>query len=344
MRLAIDIGHPAHVHFFKHFIREMEKKGHECLITAVDKDIACTLLDAYGFAYTNHGAYGRTALQKFSRIPVMDYRLYRTVKSFNPDLFLGVASIRAAHVAFLMRKRCVIFDDTETGKAGRALYLPFVDYVCTPPCYLNDLGKKHVRSPGYHELAYLHPDRFTPNPNVLKEVGISPDEPYVIMRFVAWEAVHDLGHPGLTMETKRRAVEAFSKCARVFISSEQALPAEFEPYRISVPIEKIHQVMAYASLLYGDSCTMSTECAALGVPVILVHYAALGNMIELDQTYGCILTYKGTAEDQRRSVEKGISLLEKPDLKARWQQKRARLLNNKIDVTQWMIEFVSDQL
>lgn len=49
MRLLVDIGHPAHVHLFKNFMWEMERKGHEVLITATEKDIALKLLDNYGF-------------------------------------------------------------------------------------------------------------------------------------------------------------------------------------------------------------------------------------------------------------------------------------------------------
>lgn len=341
MRIAIDIGHPAHVHFFKHFIREMEKKGHECLITAVDKDIARILLEKYGFDFTVHGPFGRTVLQKVVRIPLLDFRLLRAVQGFKPDVFMGIASFRAAHIAFLKRKRCVIFDDTETGTSS--IYLPFTDCVCTPACYLSDLGKKHIRYPGYHELAYLHPDRFNPNPNVLEEAGVKPGERFVIIRFVAWEAVHDIGHSGLSMETRVRAVQEFSKYARVFISSERPLPPEFAPYRMTVSPEKIHHLMAYASLFYGESGTMSVECAVLGVPAIFVHNAVLGNMVELEQTYKCMFTFKETVKEQAGSIQKGIEILTASDVKDRWREKRIRLLQDKVDVTRWMMDFVEQR-
>ena len=34
MNLLIDIGHPAHVHLFRNFYREMREKGHNVLVTA----------------------------------------------------------------------------------------------------------------------------------------------------------------------------------------------------------------------------------------------------------------------------------------------------------------------
>ena len=57
MNIVVDINHPGHVHFFKNFIWEMEKKGHEILITAVDKDQTFSLLNKYGFNYKGMGKH-----------------------------------------------------------------------------------------------------------------------------------------------------------------------------------------------------------------------------------------------------------------------------------------------
>jgi len=48
MKILIDISHPAHVHFFKYFIRNMQNKGHDIKITAKDKDLTLKLLDLLG--------------------------------------------------------------------------------------------------------------------------------------------------------------------------------------------------------------------------------------------------------------------------------------------------------
>ena len=46
MRILIDIGHPAHVHIFKNFAHEMEKRGHELLFTCRDKEFEIAPLEA----------------------------------------------------------------------------------------------------------------------------------------------------------------------------------------------------------------------------------------------------------------------------------------------------------
>ena len=55
MRILIDIGHPAHVHLFKHFAWEMQKKGHTIFFTCREKEFEIYLLEKYGFAFKSFG-------------------------------------------------------------------------------------------------------------------------------------------------------------------------------------------------------------------------------------------------------------------------------------------------
>ncbi|HTX43334.1 MAG TPA: DUF354 domain-containing protein, partial [Methanocella sp.] len=108
MRIVVDINHPAHVHCFRNFIREMEVKGHEILITATKKDVNMQLLDNLGYEYVNLGSYGDTLVRKLLNLPIIDFRMYRAVKAFDPDIFIGLGSIRASHVAFAMGKASIV--------------------------------------------------------------------------------------------------------------------------------------------------------------------------------------------------------------------------------------------
>ena len=51
--------------------------------------------------------------------------------------------------------------------------------------------------------------RFTPDITVLQELGVSPEEKYVILRFVSWNASHDIGHKGISYENKLKAIKHF---------------------------------------------------------------------------------------------------------------------------------------
>ena len=47
MKIFIDIGHPAHVHYFKNFIQIMKNNGYGFLVTARDKEVTHNLLDSF---------------------------------------------------------------------------------------------------------------------------------------------------------------------------------------------------------------------------------------------------------------------------------------------------------
>ncbi|MCH8957346.1 hypothetical protein IIA28_18840 [candidate division KSB1 bacterium] len=61
---------------------------------------------------------------------------------------------------------------------------------------------------------------------------------------------------------------------------------------------------------------------------------------EEDKKYGLVFNFTESQEDQRLSIEKGIELLTTPGLKQVWQRRRQELLEDKIDVTNFMVWFV----
>ncbi len=338
MNIIVDIGHPAHVHFFKNFIWEMKSRGHEILITATRKDVALELLHNYGFDYIAMGSYGNSSARKMINIPIMDFKMLRVVGSFKPDIFIGISTIRAAHASQLMREPCIVFDDTEHSKWEHFLYLPGASVVCTPSCFKKDLGKKQVRYNGYHELAYLHPNYFKPDPSVLSELGLNESDRFIIVRFVAWKAGHDIGQHGFGTDTKRRLVAELEEHARVFITSENPLPEDFQKYRITLPPERMHDLLYYAIMYIGEGATMATEAAILGTPSIYVSSLCntMGNLVELEQRFGLVHSFKESEPAIRRATE----LLQQPKIRQDWAEKRQKLLADKIDVTHFMVEFV----
>ena len=336
MRIVVDIGHPAHVHLFKNFVWEMQKRGHEILITTSKKDVSIQLLDAYGFDYIHLGSYGFSIAKKVINIPIMDFRMYRAVKNFKPDIFVGLGSVRAAHVSKLMRKTSITFNDTEPGiYQHKILCAPFTDAILTPSCFKKDLGKKQIRYNGYHELAYLHPNYFKPNPAVLDEVGLSRDDTVTILRFTAWMSPLEVGKHSTI--NKIALVRELEKYGQVFITSEGELMKDLDKYKIKVPPETLHDLLYYAKMLIGESQTMTTEAGVLGTPAIRcnswVGPKDMSNFFELEQKYGLIFNYS----NPNKATEKAVELIQKQNLKEEWQKKREKLLKEKIDVTAFMV-------
>ncbi|AKB84289.1 DUF354 domain-containing protein [Methanococcoides methylutens] len=338
MKILVSLSHPAHVHLFKYVIWDLQRKGHCVKIVARDKEICTNLLDIYNFDYTviskvGNGLFG-LGIEMFSRIK----NLIPIIRSFNPDCIISLLDPSVSISAKICGKDLISFSDTEHCKIIIKLSLPFTDLILTPCCFKKDFGKKQVRYTGYHELAYLHPNYFTPNPEVLSELELKEGDPFIIMRFVSWGASHDVGHHGI--QDKVKFVEELEKYGPVLITSEVQLESELEDYRIKVSSEKLHDLLYYASLCVGDGGTTAVESAILGTPSIYVSslVGTMGNFSELEAKYGLLLNYN----DSHLALEKAVKLMQKPNLKDEWTMKKAQLLNDKIDVTAFIIWFIEN--
>ena len=346
MKIMIAIWHPAHVHFFKNMIWNLENRGHEILIVTREKDVTLNLLDAYGFEYKNMGMYYKKTLSKGLGILKIDYSLYKIARKFKPDLLTGIMGSYTAHIGKLIGKPSIIFSDTEYVKIYNWITFPFADVICTPSCFKKELNaKKHVKFNGYFELAYLHPKYFKPDRKVLEDLKLAKDDKFIVLRFVFRGAAHDVGLKGIRSGSEIDFINSLEEYGRVFITSERKLDRNLEKYRITTPPEKMHSLLNFAQLYIGEGSTMATEAAILGTPSIHIESAKsekpsaasifCGNFIELRDKYGLVDMF--TNQDQ--ALEKAISILEDKNSKKEWQRKKEKLLREKIDVTAWMTDF-----
>jgi uncharacterized protein len=335
MKVLVDINHPSQVHLFKYAIAELRKRGHNVIVTASQKDVSYKLLDAYGIDYIKMGTYGNTFAKKLINLFVLDFRMVNVVFKHQPDVLTGLGSFRIAHSGFLFRKKTLILEDTEHSTGQIALYKPFATKIMTPSCFISDLGKKQIRYEGCHELAYLRPERFTPDREVAKKFGIDISEKYCIIRFVSWKASHDIGQHGIADKQKLNFIKEISKYARPYISSEAQLPAELAPYQLNVPPHLIHHIMAFASLYVGEGATMASESAILGVPAVYVNTLRLG-YIDMHERYGLLKQTTDTNEALKLCLE----FLTGQNVKERCKIARQKLLSEKIDVTAHIVETI----
>ena len=346
VRILFNMGHPADIHLFKHAIRLLERGGHECGITCIRKDVLQNLLDAGGYSYTPIGNFSSTLLGKMLEQIRIELRLYLKVRDFAPDLLVGgTGGVAVAQVGVLARIPSLVFDDTEHAKIEHALLDPFASTICTPACYQGNLGSKQVRYDGNHALAYLHPNYFTPNPAVLAETGLTPDDPYIIVRFVSWDASHDVGQQGIC--DKIGLVKALEPYGRILITSEGPLPQELESYRIQVSPEKMHDLLYYALLYIGEGATMASESAVLGTHAIYVSTLRLGYIDEEKEKYDLVSTFSDPEEMKTNVLDTAVRLLSDPLLRRRGKESREKLIREKIDVTAfmtWLIEEYPDSI
>ena len=336
MNIMVDILHPAHVHFFRNAIIQW-KRNHEVLVTSRRKDIAIELLDALNIEHTCLSELKGGRLGLFKELFVRDFNLFKLARKFKPDVLTGIAGVSIAHVGALIRKPSIVFYDTEFAKLSNAITYPLATVVCTPECYQGDIGKNQLRYPGYHELAYLHPNRFKPDKAVRDALNVGKER-FFILRFVSWEASHDFKEQGLTFAHKTRLVEELKAYGRVFITSEKELPETLRSHQYPLPSSTIHHAMAFATLLVGESATMCSEAAMLGVPSIYISKTGRGYTDEQERKYGLVFNYNHNQQDQ--AIAKALELVQRPELESEWQHKRSIMLNDRIDVTEFIVKFV----
>lgn len=341
MNILVDIVHPAHVHFFKYIVRGLAARGHRVSIVARDKDVTHDLLDHYGFSYASVGTAGRKSrFRQFGELLGRDLFLWREARRRNADVILtrNPAGVQAARLA-----GCIGIFDTDDGSAAGIHFrvaAPFAHYITTPDCLEEDLGPKKRTYPGYKQSAYLHPDLFTPDPGVLEQLGVAPNTPYFLLRFVSMTASHDSGETGLHMETKRAIVERLQTHGQVFISSEDELPREWERLRANIPFHRIHDALAYCRLFVGDSQTMAAEAAFLGVPNLRVStfVGRLHYLQQLEYRYHLTQGYLPGRTNQLLSALE--ELLANPNLQNDWAAAKNRMLSEKENIADWYIRFV----
>lgn len=337
MKILIDIGHPAHVHYFRNFITEMKKRGHNFFITARNKDVTFSLLNAYNIPYISRDSGSSKLLGKLLYIFKADYLIFKHAVNFKPDIFLSFGSTYAGHVAFFLKKPHIVFDDTEHAKLEHLMYKPFANIIFTPNCFLKDMGKKQIRFQSFMELCYLHPKYYSPNPTILKSLNIKEQEEYAILRFVSWDASHDIGQTGLSYEMKIEVVSRIASKMKVFISSENELPADLKKYKISIEPEIIHDALYYASIFVGEGATMASECAMLGTPAIYVN-SLTGGTVEEQEVYGLLFGFRTS----NGVLEKIDELLNMKDRKIFFREKNKKLIYDKIDITEFLIWFIEE--
>lgn len=332
MRILIDIGHPAHVHLFKNFAHRMMAEGHQLLFTLRDKEFEKNLVEKEGFNYISIGKKYNSLSGKILGLICFTYKLWCICRKYRPDILLSHGSIYAAWVSFFIHKPHIALEDTYNIEQVR-LYRPFTNFIITGNYPHPRLSKREFRIASYHELAYLHPTYFTPSPSIYKELDLQPGTPYIIVRFVAWNASHDTGHCGMSLENKHKALKALSSYGKVFISSESPLQGELAQYRLPTKPEQIHQVIASATLLFGESGTMAEEAAMLGVPSIFIYPKPVYYTQHLESEYELLYHFDISNSEQLKAIEKAVNLLQDSHLHEKWKCRRDWMLKEKIDIT-----------
>ena len=346
MNILVDIGHPAHVHLMRNCIHQLINDGNKVVVTAKDMPIIKHLLDFYQIDHIVVGKKGNDLATKVLKQIIFNFKIWRVATKNHIDIATGTSMSIPVVSKFCKMKSINMDDDDDEVQPIAVKYShPFSDVRLTPNSLIKHRASSHALFyEGTHELAYLHPNHFAPNPKVLEKAGLNEFSRYFVLRFVAFNAYHDVGENGISLENQRKLIDLLKPYGRIIITSEKELNPEFEPYRMPVPPEDIHSLIAFSAMLIGDSQTMTSEAAILGVPALKCNTFAgrLSVPNELEQKYGLCYAYHPDDFDQLYSHLERLLSNNPEALRQEWQEKRQRFLDDHIDVTAFFTWFIEN--
>ena len=275
MKILININHPAHVHYFRNFIKIMEAKGHKFCVINRDSKIINQLLDYYKIEHTIRNKRPTKKGTITSIVYLGKMILWCTWKSFSfhPDLYMGFASSACAITSWIFRKPSILLDDTEFNKMNHKIYIKFCSTVLTPFYFKKKLGngEKQVFFNSFIEQLFLHKNYYESKLQTIQEFGLTQRD-YVVIRFSAFDAHHDMMATPLSEDFKKDIISKIAKKYKVLLSLEKESNDPFYlPYLVDFSPEKIHDIEANAKFLVTEGITMASESFILGVPYLLIN-------------------------------------------------------------------------
>jgi predicted glycosyltransferase len=341
MKVLFHLGHPAHFHLFKNVISKLQDQNHEIHILIKDKDVLRNLLDGTDLPYHNILKEGKSSGKAgmLKDLVKRGSRMIRYCREVQPDVLVGT-SVDIPYTGKILGIPSVNVNEDDAAAVPLYAWMayPLSTKIISPDsCDNGRWHKKTTHYPGYHELAYLHPDHFEPDQKTVSKY-ISAGEEYVVLRFAGLNAHHDEGVRGINNETARQLVKELLKFKKVVITSERELLQELEPYRISIQSADMHDILAHASFIVGDSQTMSAEAAVLGTPYIRYNdfVGKIGYLKELEEKYQ--LGYGIKPDNEAELLQTAQKLASCADIKKKYRDKRVKMLSEKINTAEFLYE------
>ncbi|MBS4034564.1 MAG: DUF354 domain-containing protein [Ignavibacterium sp.] len=340
------LNHPAHYHLFKNTINDLNHLGHQCEIFIRPKDVLKNLLDRDNISYISLNDSKRSKkLILFSSLWGLikkDLEIARYIRKRKPDLMIGT-DWAITNLGRIFNIPSLVFNEDDTiATPENKVFYPLATSLLLPDCCDKGLWeKKRISYAGYHELAYLHPNRFSFDNEILKK-NLNTDKPYIIVRLVKLTASHDKGKKGLDTQLLDKIIDKYYTKFQILISFEGEFEKRYTEYAFRFDPNLIHHFLAGAHLVIGDSQTMIAEASVLGTPSIRINdfVGKLGYLEELENKYG--LTFGIKTLESKKLLAKVDELLNYPRIKEEWATKKNEMLNDKIDVTSFIVWFIEN--
>lgn len=343
MKILFFFVHPGAFHVLKRSMEQLKREGHSVEVAIINKDVLPELLRENGVAFTDifpEGRHGRNLWDAGCNLMKTVWRLRKLIGRKHYDCFVTDDCLSINGYFSKTPTLFLIDDDLDVVPEIAPLLFCATEILAPDVTRLGRFEKKKKGFSGYKELSYLHPAIFTPDPAVATRYGLEPRK-YIFVRVVGLTATHDRHKRGIDDIQLSRIVDCATGFGyRVVISAERKLPPELELYRIQFAATDGLHLLAHAALFVGDSQTMTSEAALLGIPALRCNdfVGKISVMEEKETRYG--LTFGYRPENSDSLLNKLKELLSDPQRQQKWSARHRKMLNDAVDISELLVEEV----
>ncbi len=277
-KIWIDLDNTPHVPFFIPIIRELNKRGHQVVLSARDAFQVCELADQKGLSYTRVGHhYGKNPFMKVIGLLWRSLQLVPFYLRQRPRVALSHGSRSQTLLCNLLRIPTILVLDYEYSRSIPLLGAPrwmIVPEALSPiglPARIDRV--RYYR--GIKEDVYV--PEFKPDPSDKEEIGLSDDKIVITVRPPATEAhYHNPDSEELLDDLMKRLSQTPGIIA-VLLPRNRLQEETFRTHhpdwfangKTVVPTRAVDglNLIWSSDLVVSGGGTMNREAAALGVPV-----------------------------------------------------------------------------
>jgi predicted glycosyltransferase len=287
MKIWIDLDNTPHVPFFKPIIRELEKRGHEVVLTARDAFQVCELADRMGLVCQRVGRhYGKNRFMKVSGLGWRSLQLLPFLLREKPDMGLSHGSRSQILLSNIMGVPSVMIMDYEHAQTPLLLrprweIVPDVMLKESLHCRSRDRIRTYQ---GIKEDVYA--PEFTPDPSLSKELGLDEKDILVTVRPPANEAHYHNPESDLFFRAFMDRLASTPGTRAVLLPRNKTQEAQiradgaawFKDGKVIIPGRAVDglNLLWHSDLVVSGGGTMNREAAALGIPVYSIFRGKIG--------------------------------------------------------------------
>ena len=315
MKIWFDADNGPHALIMKPLADHLVNQGHEVRFTARDRTSTCQLLDLFGLEYTVVGREYRSGLSgKVAGTLGRGWQLFRTMKSWHPDVSFGHSSRALPIASWLMGVPTLTMYDYEW--INSSLFNLFCSRILLPKA----IGKTRVREAGIRankvkfynglkEELYVAGRKLEPGD--MQELGLKSEKVKILLRPPATTAHY---HNPESEKLLDRLLTILLPREDVQIIVIPRTPDQLNLFptdrgaEIIVP-QRVFDgpgMIAACDMVISGGGTMVREAAVLGVPAYSYFRGQTGNVDKWLQDEGrlVLLTSPEEVEAKLRVVQK----------------------------------------